>query len=113
MTYRQFITELAKTPRNWRCEGSAIRRGKEYDCPIAAVYQQVAGRPCDSFEAATSSVIRMRLGMARGVRSRIVRAADSMRCAPRTRADLLKACGLDGAADKGKVTERKPKREKK
>ena len=92
LTFNGFLKLLAKTPRNWRLiENDAIpgrlrnllRSGD--GCPLRAVF----GSEPDTYYF----LLALKDGLSLRTARRIVKAADS-EGAPKTRLDLLKACGL-------------------
>lgn len=85
MTYKQFLTALRKTPRQWKIIDGGIRyrETSRLHCPlskVAGVYY------CDVWTA--QDVLKMD----RDLRVRIMKAADGGTST--IRRDLLKACGL-------------------
>ena len=78
MTLQEFLDKLAETPREWRLRKNRLRCMK--GCPIDALGGDWGYQNGD-------------LGLAHGTCLRIIIAADN-RGAPKTRAKLLKACGL-------------------
>lgn len=90
MTYDEFLAALRKTPRDWRLEGCALRRGERghHVCPIAAV------TGCDD-DLANPWSAASRLGLSADEGRKIVNAADHFpSISPGIRADLLAACGI-------------------
>ena len=81
MTLQEFLDKLAKTPRTFHLEAGMIRCSDGM-CPIDA-----AGGDWILSDG--------KLGLSKRARNSIVECADNYRIAkPRTRARLLKACGL-------------------
>ena len=101
MTYREFIKRLAETRRKWYLSDyggfvrfKARKNGRQH-CPISAV---AGSQPCNDEEGAGM------LGLRNNTRKAIVHAADGWReHNPRIRRDILKACGLYSASEKGSV----------
>jgi len=94
MTYKKFLKELRKTPREWVIEfkygGELLRLGANSaaKCPLLAV------PGCFRFKCPTCSD----RGLSSKMRDKIIRAADKFgEHDRRIRADLLRACGLKDA----------------
>ena len=92
MTYPEFLEALSNTPRDWRLDGRAIRRGPKNEpllcqCPITSLKN---AQVCDWREIADQ------LGLSNS--SLIIAAADlymgDSNYNPGIRRDLLEACGL-------------------
>ena len=83
MTLQQFLDKLAKTPRTFGTNtGSTWIRNASGECPIDAV-------------GGDWILADGGLGLSKRTRNSIVECADNYRIAkPRTRARLLKACGI-------------------
>ena len=88
MTYKEFLQELRKTPRDWKLfPRTCIRRGGYgTQCPITSLLGKSSGHwnevaaACDINQAMTVKILN---------------AADNTEGHdPRIRRDLLKACGL-------------------
>jgi len=92
MTYKQFLAELRKTPRQWKTthllevSQGCIRYKKELTCPM----QKLAG--VDQYTDVVFCAVT--LGLSRNVANRILHGADGWPSYKKTRRDLLKACGL-------------------
>ena len=84
MTLNEFLKKLEQTPRKWKLDqygGIRLPRGRFNQCPIEALDGDwIEPDGC--------------LGLARGVRSSIIHAADDGQYRTKLRARLLKACGL-------------------
>ena len=82
MTLQGFLDELAKTPRRWGLSPSGAIRCID-GCPLMTVFGTIGGYTDAARDA----------GLTRQNILRIINAADGL-CATKTRARLLKACGL-------------------
>ena len=93
MTLNEFLKELAKTPRDWQKQGPSkmIRGGQQdledraMDCPLRAVFG--GGYRVEALDA----------GMSEYNIRQVINAADNFG-APKLRARMLPACGLEGEA---------------
>jgi hypothetical protein len=89
MTYQEFLWKLGQTPRRWEINTfGCIRYKKTGQCPIEKVTGTKAHNIYTDCEAS---------GLRYSVQTSIIKAADNspLRPRPRTRRDLLRACGLN------------------
>ncbi len=96
MTQKEFISALARTPRDWQLQGERIRRepaDAEPQCPITAVAVQLDDAA--SYSAASVISATVRLEMQAPAVMDLVAASDGLDHAdPLVRMQLLEACGL-------------------